>query len=151
MYQTIGNTWVALGDPIGPEEGRRELVWMFRDLCDTHDGMCVFYEVSKGILPLILDIGLVPIKIGEEAIVDLATFSIHGTKGRGFRSTLNRMEREGYEFFIIPKDEFDQNFDVLKEVSESWLREKTAREKGFSLGFFDRSYLRNFSTAAVRK
>ena len=40
--------------------------------------------------------------------------------------------------------------DDLRRVSDAWLSHKRAREKGFSLGFFDEAYLRECPVAVVR-
>jgi phosphatidylglycerol lysyltransferase len=39
----------------------------------------------------------------------------------------------------------------LKTISDAWLAEKAASEKGFSLGFFDERYLSRFPCAVVRE
>ena len=39
----------------------------------------------------------------------------------------------------------------LEAISDNWLKRKNTREKGFSLGFFERDYVRQFSTALVRQ
>src|SRR5262249_868535 len=36
MYQVMGNSWIALGDPVGPPDKAEELVWRFRELSDYH-------------------------------------------------------------------------------------------------------------------
>ena len=36
-----GRSWVAMGDPIGPPDVRRELAWQFRELADRHGGLAV--------------------------------------------------------------------------------------------------------------
>ncbi|MDD5713003.1 MAG: phosphatidylglycerol lysyltransferase domain-containing protein, partial [Smithellaceae bacterium] len=76
MYGIAGRSWVAMGDPIGPFGEWRELVWHFREMCDRYDGWPVFYEVGPEALPLYLDLGLVPLKIGEEGRVLLEDFSL---------------------------------------------------------------------------
>ncbi|MBI3737334.1 lysylphosphatidylglycerol synthetase family protein, partial [Candidatus Sumerlaeota bacterium] len=45
MYGIEGRSWVAMGDPVGPKQELRELVWRFREMCDRHDGIPVFYQV----------------------------------------------------------------------------------------------------------
>ena len=39
----------------------------------------------------------------------------------------------------------------LKAISDQWLSDKDTREKGFSLGFFDEDYLKEFSIVLVKK
>lgn len=151
MYAVAGRSWVALGDPVGRGAERRELVLRFRELSDRHSGWCVFYQVSRESLPLYLDLGLSLQKLGEEARVELASFSLDGAKRKKFRNLLHRLEREGCTFEIVPASEFAGVEAELRAVSDRWLGEKTTREKGFSLGYFDPAYLRHFDTALVRR
>ena len=65
-------------------------------------------------------------KLGEEAVVDLNTFTITGKKRAGMRATFNRFEREGYTFSIHQPPFSDELFEELK-VSDAWLGGK--REK----------------------
>jgi len=58
MYGIEGRSWVALGDPVGPQEEWAELIWRFREMGDRHGGWSVFYEVGRHHLHLYLDIGL---------------------------------------------------------------------------------------------
>jgi phosphatidylglycerol lysyltransferase len=39
----------------------------------------------------------------------------------------------------------------LRAVSDEWLAEKSAAEKGFSLGYFDEAYLRRFPIAVIEQ
>ncbi|MEO8502285.1 MAG: bifunctional lysylphosphatidylglycerol flippase/synthetase MprF [Acidobacteriota bacterium] len=151
MYAVAGRSWVALGDPIGAPEDRAELVLRFRELSDRHSGWCVFYQVSRDNLPLYLDINLTLQKLGEEAQVSLPEFSLDGAKRKKFRNLLHRLEREGCAFEVVPSGGFAALEPELRRVSEAWLGEKTTREKGFSLGYFEPEYLRHFDTAVVRR
>jgi phosphatidylglycerol lysyltransferase len=46
MYGVQGRSWVTMGDPIGPESERSELIWRFRELADSYYGWPVFYQVG---------------------------------------------------------------------------------------------------------
>lgn len=151
MYGIQGRCWVALGDPVGPEDERADLVWEFRELCDRHNGWPVFYQVPPKTLPLYLDLGLSPLKLGEEARVALGSFSLEGGRRKGFRTLCHRLEREGWEFAVIPPEQVIPLLPELKTISDAWLAGKQTREKGFSLGFFDPAYLARFPAAVVRR
>jgi phosphatidylglycerol lysyltransferase len=81
-------------------------------------------------------------KIGEEAIVDLATFTTSGRAMKSIRPTINRLEREGYhvEFREPPLD--DETIEILRDISDDWLAIGHHRERGFTLGQFDDQYVR---------
>lgn len=95
MYGVEGNGWIVMGDPIGQPELIEELLWQFRELCDQHDASPVFYQVSARYLPLYLELGLIPFKLGEEAIVDLAAFELAGSRLRNLRQSHAKGKREG--------------------------------------------------------
>ncbi len=54
-------------------------------------------------------------------------------------------------FRIIDRSEVDDWLSRLKDISDQWLGEKTTGEKGFSLGYFDETYLRHFDLAVVEQ
>jgi phosphatidylglycerol lysyltransferase len=65
MYQVSGNSWVALGDPVGPPPAQQGLAWAFREIVDRHDGRPVYYQISDESLALYVDMGLSLAKIGR--------------------------------------------------------------------------------------
>ena len=140
-----------MGDPVGTEAEYSELVWTYRELCDQHRGWCVFYEVSKEHLPLYLDLGLAPLKIGEEARVPMGGFSLEGREWRSLRHLAHRMEREAVTFEIVPPDQVPAWLPEFRRISAAWLGTRNTREKGFSLGRFDEAYLCHFPAAVVRQ
>lgn len=150
MYSVEKGSWIVLGDPVGDTNEFAELIWDFKDLCYRYGGKPVFYEVGKEYLHLYLDIGLTPIKIGEEASVPLETFSLEGPARKELRQSYNKAVRQGFAFEVIEASRVPETLPALKEISDVWLSGKNTKEKGFSLGFFDEKYLKNFPVAIVR-
>lgn len=151
MYGVDGRSWVALGDPVGPESEKAELVWRFRELCERHGAWSVFYEVDQSRLSLYLDAGLTLLKLGEEARVPLESFSLEGSGRKEFRHVVRSIEREGGGFEIATADTTAELLPQLRAVSDEWLEKKRTREKRFSLGSFREDYLRRFPCALVRQ
>lgn len=150
-YGIQGRTWVSLGDPIGPEGEWDELIWRFREACDRYDAWPVFYQVEPDRLMLYLDQGYSLLKLGEEARVDASTFTLEGGSHKGLRSNRNKLQKEGCEFEIVPRENVPAMLPVLKSISDAWLDEKKRTEKGFSLGYFDEAYLRRFPCAVIKR
>jgi phosphatidylglycerol lysyltransferase len=150
MYQVMGRSWIALGDPVGPRERAEDLVWRFRELSDHHGGRTVFYQAGGDRLPLYVDLGLAALKIGEEARVPLGAFSLQGSARAELRQTHRRAERDGATFEVIPPEQVREVMSELERVSNAWLAGKSTAEKGFSIGAFSERYLRNFPIALVR-
>jgi phosphatidylglycerol lysyltransferase len=151
MYGVEGRSWIAMGDPVGDEQERVELVWTFRELCDRHGGWTVFYEVNTASLPFYLDLGLTLLKIGEEARVALETFTLEGSARKELRNIRSRLERHGCIFEVVPAEAVPSLLAELKDVSDAWLASKNTQEKRFSLGFFDPEYLKHYPAALVRR
>jgi phosphatidylglycerol lysyltransferase len=149
MYAVEGRSWIAMGDPVGPDTRWPELVWKFRELSDRYDGRTVFYEVGPDHLHLYLDLGLSLLKLGEEARVPLTTFSLEGSARKDLRYTRRKLEKEGCRFEVIKTESVAAHLDELKKISDAWLTEKNTREKRFSLGFFQPDYIRRCPVALV--
>jgi phosphatidylglycerol lysyltransferase len=150
MFGVHGGSWIALGEPVGPADERQGILWRFRDLCDRHDSRPAFYQVTPESMPQFVDLGLTFQKLGEEALVPLDRFAIDGPDHRGLRHTLRRLRRDGCRLEIVAAPDVPGILDSLAAVSDAWLKSKNVREKGFSLGRFDRDYMLNFPVAVVR-
>jgi phosphatidylglycerol lysyltransferase len=138
-----------MGDPVGAEDEKAELIWKFRELCDLHAGWTVFYQVRRQSLHLYLDLGLTLLKIGEEARVRLSDFSLEGGSRKWMRKMMRKVEAEACGFEIV--DDARPIVGELRAISDTWLAEKKTREKGFSLGYFDEAYVSRFPIAVVRR
>jgi len=150
MFQTSGNSWVAMGDPIGPEEQGELLAWEFMEQCDGMAVSPVFYQVTPQRLPLYIDLGLTLSKLGEEARVELTSFGLEGPARADLRQAQRRAIRDGASFEMLPRTQVDQLLPQLRAVSDAWLEEKNTAEKRFSLGFFEESYVAHFDVGVVR-
>ncbi len=151
MYAVAGRSWIAMGDPVGSPAERRELAWEFYELADRHAGWPVFYEVDEANLSLYLDLGLGLLKLGEGARIRLPTFSLEGAARKYLRQNHHRLERLGCAVEILPPEGVDAVLPDLRQISDAWLADKETREKGFSLGCFAPTYLRQFPIAVVRQ
>ncbi|HXS22245.1 MAG TPA: bifunctional lysylphosphatidylglycerol flippase/synthetase MprF [Steroidobacteraceae bacterium] len=150
MYQVAGHSWIALGDPVGSPAGAEDLVWRFRELSDRHGGQTVFYQASAERLSLYVDLGLAPLKVGEEARVRLADFSLDGAARAGLRHSHRHAQRDGLSFEILPPAGIDGLMPELQRISDGWLASKATGEKRFSVGYFSAQYLSRFPLAVVR-
>jgi phosphatidylglycerol lysyltransferase len=150
MYGAIGQTLVAMGDPVGPVDQWPDLLWQFRRLADDYADRAVYYEVGHEHLHLYLDMGLTLLKLGEEARVPLADFSLEGSARKNLRYIHRKLTKQGCTFEMVPENAVPIHMTALQAVSDAWLKERNTREKGFSLGFFEPDYVRRFPAGVVR-
>jgi phosphatidylglycerol lysyltransferase len=151
MYGVQGRTWVALGDPVGPQERMSDLIRLFLERCDDFGGVPVFYQIGKENLHRYADFGLTFVKLGEEARVDLNEFSLDGPQASKYRQVLRRLEKDRATFRVVSKEDVPAIMEQLRAVSDDWLKHKSGAEKGFSLGFFESGYLSRFPVAVIER
>jgi phosphatidylglycerol lysyltransferase len=151
MYAVRGHSCVALGDPVGPPCTGRDLIARFLDMCHEVAALPVFYEASSERLSDFADVGLTAVKIGEEARVPLAAFSLTGSAFKTLRSPMNRLDREGFVFRMVDEADVAPLLPQLAEISDEWLGSKTASEKGFSVGYFNEAYLKRCPLAVIER
>jgi len=149
MYQVKGASWVVMGDPVGAEQSWGELLWSIRDLSHRRQGRLMLYEVSPAMLDLAIGMGLQIVKYGEEAIVDLTSFELGTPQLRSVRKSERVAVKAGATLRVVPAAAVPVILDELEAISREWTAAKGHREKGFSLGSFDRDYLCNFDVALV--
>jgi phosphatidylglycerol lysyltransferase len=150
MYQVRGHSWIAMGDPFGPRESWPGLLWELRERAHAMQGRVLLYQISPAMVALAVELGLTLIKYGEEARVDLASFTLDGPSLRPLRYGERRAAREGARFEVMARPRVGAELETLRVVSDEWLRLKGHAEKGFSVGRFDDAYLAQFDCAAVR-
>jgi phosphatidylglycerol lysyltransferase len=94
-------------------------------------------------------LGFKILKIGEEAIVDLKSFTLQGKAGKNFRPSITRLTKLGYQVDFYQPPITDALLHRLKPVSDEWLKMVQGSEKHFSLGWFDEAYLRECEIAVM--
>ncbi|RMG09611.1 MAG: DUF2156 domain-containing protein, partial [Cyanobacteria bacterium J055] len=149
-YVPKGRGAVALGDPIGPIEDFRETIVGFQQFCQQNDWYPAFYQTLPDNLELYRSLGWKTLKIGEEAIVDLKTFTLQGKAGRNLRNSINRFTKLGYQAKFYSPEIDRELLQQLKSISDEWLQMMRGSEKQFSLGWFDEAYLRDCEIAVIQ-
>ena len=109
----------------------------------------VFYEIDKKTTLILHELGYHFIKQGEEGHVDLTDFTLTGTKNKSKRQAVNQVEKAGFKLTMIEQEDLTPElFARLQDISDEWLDGR--REKGFSLGYCDMTYLSKAPIAIVR-
>lgn len=150
-YRVVGGVAVALGGPIGAPGARERVTREFLEFCELNGWSCCFYQAAPEEARLLEEFGLKQLKIGEEAVLDLAGFSLSGKSFKHVRNVVNRFRREGYRLEELGAPIDDATMEELREVSDAWLAGGHHRERQFTLGWFDEGYLRETRVLEVRR
>jgi phosphatidylglycerol lysyltransferase len=146
----VGNSFaVALGDPVGPEQEIEGIIRGFDEYCRDNDWGAGFHQTLPDFLPIYEKLGYRKLKVGDDAVVDLAGFSLDGKDHKAFRHTINKLEEAGihYEWHEPPIP-----LEILakvKGVSDAWLTIPGRRERQFTLGTFEPAYIASSPIAAA--
>jgi len=147
-FQRFADKLVILGDPIGEKKELSNAIEEFQEIADLYGFTPVFYQVSDEMLPYLHGHGFTFFKLGEEAFVDLKTFSLTGNKMKGLRTLKNKFNRNNFFLELVEPPFSTELLEELRGISNEWLQGR--KEKGFSLGFFDEDYLNKAPIAIVR-
>lgn len=151
MFARRRKSWIALGDPVGDMRYFDDLGWDFVEAAQQANCRPVFYEISEWQLPRMIEMGLAAHKVGEEAVINLSSFTLSGARFKSMRAAHNKALREGLALEVhLPPHSADL-IEELRPISEEWLASKAGQEKRFSVGRFDPDYLRHFPIAIARR
>jgi lysyl-tRNA synthetase, class II len=135
-YRVVAGVALVSGDPIGDAAEFAELLTEFRRVCETRGWRLGLLSVRAELLPLARSLGLRTMKIGDEAVVRPATFSLDGRAIRKVRQSVARLARSGYSLRVVTAAEVDAALRAeLEDVSARWLG--ASAERGFSMAMDD--------------
>jgi phosphatidylglycerol lysyltransferase len=142
-YRVGAGYAVALGDPVGPEDGLEGAARAFLAMCDRNDWRVAFHQIGPERLPMYERLGFRKLKIGDEAIVDLASFGPGTPAFKKLGGRVNKLEKDGLALASWEPPVPDDVIARAREVSDRWRSIPGRRERTFTLGQFRRSYLRS--------
>ncbi|HEX9043677.1 MAG TPA: phosphatidylglycerol lysyltransferase domain-containing protein [Candidatus Limnocylindrales bacterium] len=140
VYGRAGRLAVVLGDPIGPQDSAWATFDRFVSVASLRDEVPAVYQASAGGSEHLAARGLRTFRIGHEAIVDLAGFSLAGSRRANLRHTVTRAKKGGVTVRWFAEG-IDPSAEValvhgLRAIDATW-RRGAGPEMGFTIGAFD--------------
>ncbi|WP_225831041.1 phosphatidylglycerol lysyltransferase domain-containing protein [Streptomyces sp. NK08204] len=131
-YRVVGGVSLASGDPIGDPEAWPGAIAPWLAQARAHGWIPAVMGASEEAGTVYARHGLDALELGDEAIVEVAEFTLEGRAMRTVRQAYNRVKRAGYEVRIrrhehIPAD----RMAYLVERADDW--RDGATERGFSM------------------
>ncbi|MFZ4764974.1 MAG: phosphatidylglycerol lysyltransferase domain-containing protein [Roseimicrobium sp.] len=151
-YALWRNFAVALADPICADASRPALIAQFIQFCAKQDWEPVFYCSHVEQRFQYEEKGLVTLKVGEDARLDVNEFKLVGGKFQNLRTARNKSQKNGLSFqWYDAQPHPDHGLEAqLQLLSESWLSGKHGGEMTFDLGSFSIATIREHGVAIVR-
>lgn len=132
-YRVVAGVALASGDPLGDVEAWPGAIEEFVAVCRRHGWVPAVLGCSEtGARVWSRVAGLDALELGDEAVVDVATFSLQGRAMRTVRQAVSRIKRAGYETSVrrlrdVPAEELTE----LAACVERW--RGGPDERGFSM------------------
>jgi lysyl-tRNA synthetase, class II len=132
-YRVVSGVMLASGDPIGDPQAWPGAIGPFLDEAARHAWKPAVMGCSElGAEVWCREGGLTALELGDEAVVNVAEFSLAGRSMRNVRQMVNRVAKHGYVAEVrrvgdIPPRELD----AIINAADSWRGSQT--ERGFSM------------------
>jgi phosphatidylglycerol lysyltransferase len=136
-YRITGNYAVVLENPVaGSAEDMKKCISLFDTYCYENSLKSIYYRVPEESLPVYLEKKKKSMLLGQEAVIDLETFSLDGGHHKSLRNAIHRIKERGYKASVHQPPVKDGILQKLKSVSDDWLSDTGRNEIIFSQGMF---------------
>lgn len=131
-YRVLAGVALASGDPLGDKEAWPGAIEEFLAECRGHGWVPAVLGCSELGATVWSRYGLDALELGDEAVVDVATFTLDGRCMRGVRQAVAKLRRAGYSVTVRRVAELAEDERVrLAALAERWRGTET--ERGFSM------------------
>ncbi|MFD8233459.1 phosphatidylglycerol lysyltransferase domain-containing protein [Streptomyces sp. NPDC059696] len=132
-YRVVSGVMLASGDPIGDVEAWPGAIERFMDEARAHSWTPAVMGCSEtGGEVWTRETGLDALELGDEAVVDVADFSLAGRAMRNVRQMVKRIERAGYQTRVRRvRDLGEAELERIRRAADDW--RGTDTERGFSM------------------
>ncbi|RAJ39774.1 lysyl-tRNA synthetase class 2 [Kitasatospora sp. SolWspMP-SS2h] len=132
-YRVVSGVMLASGDPVGDVEAWPGAIKVFMTTAREHAWVPAVMGCSEvGGEVWTREAGLDALELGDEAIVDTASFSLSGRAMRNVRQMVKRIERNGYSCQV--RRVGDLTLDEKRRIGDAAARWRgTDTERGFSM------------------
>jgi len=131
-YRPLAGVALASGDPVGDPEAWGGAAEVFLERCANNGWTPAVLGCSEAGARMWARHGLGAFELGDEAVVEMAEFTLQGRAMRGVRQAVGRLERAGYSVRVRRVAEIDPvELERLGELARRWRGTET--ERGFSM------------------
>lgn len=131
-YRVHNGIALVSPDPVGPVSQRSDAWAAFREFADEHGWPVAVMGAGGDWLPVYGASGMHDLYIGDEAVVDVARFSLDGKQNKSLRQSVSRVRKAGYRVEMFDPSKLAPE---LQEQLRGLMTEsrKGDVERGFSM------------------
>lgn len=151
-YKTTNSYAVVLENPVlrmTTSEAISEKIKEFELAMLLKNLNAIYYRIPEHSLDVYEALGKKKLLLGEDAYVNLQTFTLEGGDAKPLRNAINKVEKAGYVFKINKAPQTDGFLQQLAFVSNNWLKDMEREELSFSQGYFIEKELKNQTILTV--
>ena len=131
-YRVVGGIAVVSGDPIGDPDAIQALVACFIEFAHDRDWRVAVLGASEDRLDLYRAEGLQALYHGDEAILDVGSFSLDGRSIRKVRQSCSRLAEAGFTSVALHPHEIGCELrGSLLAIADTWRGDQP--ERGFTM------------------
>ena len=131
-YRVLGGVSLASGDPIGDVEAWPGAIERWLEQAREHAWVPAVTGASEAGGTVYARHGLDALELGDEAIVEVAGFTLEGRAMRGVRQAHNKVRRAGYSVLLRRHGDIaEAEMETLVRRADQWRDGQT--ERGFSM------------------
>ncbi|HEU4573812.1 MAG TPA: phosphatidylglycerol lysyltransferase domain-containing protein [Chitinophagaceae bacterium] len=149
-YRIANGFAIVLEEPVCAAEDKIPVLQEFDDHCKKMGLKTAFYRVDENSMPYFNALKKRKLLIGQEAILDVSTFSLEGRDKKALRNSLNSLQKKGYTTVFYKAHHPLALMEELKTVSDEWLQVFDKKEMGFAQGVFDQEAIMQQDVIGIR-
>lgn len=136
-YRVLSGVMLGSGDPLGDPEAWPGAIKEFLTKADRHAWTPAVMGCGQEAGSAWNRAGLTVLEIGDEAVLEVADFTLQGREMRGVRQAVNRVERAGYVTRVVRVQDLDADeAALLRNKAAAWRGADTERGFSMALGRF---------------
>lgn len=131
-YRVINGVSLASGDPIGDPAAWRGAIQVWLAEARIYGWSPAALSVSEEAAHAYVGAGLRALSMGDEAIIDVADFTLEGRTMRPVRQAVTRVQRAGYHATVVRHGDLSPSeLQEYVDLADKW--RGTRAERGFSM------------------
>jgi phosphatidylglycerol lysyltransferase len=144
-YKAANNFAIVLEEPVCAPNARMKTIVIreFERFCRQQGLKPAYYRVNAESIDYYEHQKKKSMVIGQEAVLELSTFSLEGKDRKSMRNAVNSINKKGFTAKVYEAPIKDGLLQKLKVVSDEWLQTTDREELVFSQGMFDWDELKN--------